>query len=249
MLEIKNLTVTRGKNKIINNLSFFASKGSFTAVLGKNGMGKSTLLSAIASLLPYEGEIYAENSLISRLSPRQRAKKLAFLPQLSPTPSITVRELAAYGRTPHLSFPYRLTREDEEKTDQALALAGVMHFANRSLDSLSGGERQRAFLAMTLAQDTPLLLLDEPTSYMDVCAEGAFFSLLRELTIREGKTVLSAMHDLSAAVRYAERILIVENGSAAFFGTVEECLAAHAIERHFGVRRHTDGNMHFFVSE
>ncbi len=246
MLEIKDLTVQRGKKTVLENLSFRVEQGSFTAVLGKNGAGKSTLLSAIASLLPHSGEIFFESTPLKTFSAKERAKRISFLPQMLESPPFTVEELVLCGRNPYLSFPYHPSAEDRETVEKILALTDTAMFRDRLVSTLSGGERQRAFLAMALAQGAPVLLLDEPTSYMDIAAETAFFSLLRSLSQKENKTVLAAMHNLANAVRYAEHILILDGGEAVFYGSREECLAEGIIERIFGVRRYSDGDMHFF---
>ncbi len=248
MLEVRNITVSHAEKTVLEKTSFVAERGSFTAVLGKNGAGKSTLLEALASLLPYEGEALWDRKPLGMLSVRERAKTMAFLPQMLRTPPFTVRELVSCGRSPYLSFAHRMNAEDVSAVEKALALTDTVSFADRLVSTLSGGERQRAFLAMALAQNAPILLLDEPTSYMDIAAESAFLALLSSLSKKENKTVLAVMHDLSFALRYADRILILECGKTAFFGTKEECLASRAIENVFGVRRYSDGDIHFFTS-
>ena len=249
MLNVKDLSVAYGKKTVLPPLSFALPRGSFTALLGKNGAGKSTLLSAIASLVPYTGKILLNGDDLASLSQNERAKRVSLLPQSLKAPPITVRELVGYGRSPHLSFPYRLDGAERERVEAALEKADMLPLAERLLPTLSGGERARAYLAMTAAQEAPLMLLDEPTASLDLSREGALMRTLSSLA-REGKTVLASMHDPSLAVRYADRILILaEDGSLAFFGAKEECLAASAIERAFSLSRHTDGRLIFFAHE
>lgn len=249
MLEIKDLSVAYGKKTVLPPLSLALPRGSFTALLGKNGAGKSTLLSAIASLVPYTGKILVGGEDIASLSQNERAKRVSLLPQSLKAPPITVRELVGYGRSPHLSFPYRLDGAERERVEAALEKADMLPLAERLLSTLSGGERARAYIAMTVAQQSPLMLLDEPMASLDLAREGALMRMLSSLA-QEGKTVLASMHDPSLALRYADRILILnEDGSRAFFGTREECLAASAIERAFSLSRHTDGDFVFFTHE
>ncbi len=249
MLEIKRLSVFYGKKRVLSELSLAFPSGSFTAILGKNGTGKSTLLSAVAGLASYTGDIRLDGDSLSALSLRERACRVAFLPQHLTAPPLLVRELVSYGRNPHLSFPYRLGKSDLEQVEYALLRADAASLAERPLDTLSGGERTRAYLAMIFAQSTSVLLLDEPASAMDIAREGALFRMLAE-EARGGKTVLASMHSLASALRFADRILILdENGECAFFGTREECLADAAIEKAFGVVRYTDGDIVFFAPQ
>lgn len=248
MLKTEGLSVLYGKKRILAPLSFHLKRGSFTAVLGKNGSGKSTLLSALGGALPYEGTILLAGEELSSLSPQNRARQIALLPQHLPAPAFTVRELAEKGRAPHLDLAFRLRKEDRAAADAALRRVGVSHLASRRLDTLSGGERQLAFLAAALAQSTPLLCLDEPTAFLDMEKESAFLETLLRLQQEEGKTVLTVMHDLAAAVRYADTVLILDGGELAFFGSTTECLDRGMIEKVFSLRRYTAHDRIFFAA-
>lgn len=246
MIRFENLSVTKSKKPILHDLSFSVKQGEITALLGKNGSGKSTLLSCVNGLCPYGGNIFLNGTDLASLSARERATRVAIFPQLLPNTPLTVKELTALGRTPYTGFTGRLSDADEEAIAKALATAGAEALSHRPCNTLSGGERQRAFLAMLLAQDTPLLLLDEPATFLDADAARSLCELLRTLTRDHGKTVLAVIHDLSAAVRLADRIVILENGTPAFVGTTEECLAARAIENAFSVTAHrADGRVFF----
>jgi iron complex transport system ATP-binding protein len=186
--------------------------------------------------MPYRGTVMLGGEDLRTVPPRRRARMAAILHQDMPAPRLTVRELAAFGREPYLDFTGRLREQDREAVDRALRDARVSGLAERRVDTLSGGERQRAYLAMVLAQETELLLLDEPGAHLDRTWEASFLELLTRL---EGRTVLLALHDLDAAVRYARDILVLEEGKLIFSGTVEECLQKEILEKTFCLRRYT----------
>jgi len=160
---------------------------------------------------------------------------VAVLAQASRPPAMTVEALVACGRNPYQAHQGKLSREDREHVERALELAGIARFRTQELRRLSGGERQRAFIAMTLAQDTDLIVLDEPTTYLDIRACHETMELVRRLNEEAGKTIVMVIHDLDLALRYSDRLLVMERGRASAAGTVEEVLATGAIERAFGV--------------
>lgn len=191
-LRTENLTVSYGAQTVLDGLSLALPAGKITALLGPNGCGKSTLLNCFSRLLtPDSGEILLDEKPIAGFSARQLARRLALLPQhhLSPE-GITVRELVSYGRSPWLSLWGRLSAEDNERVNVAMSQTRTRNLADRRLTQLSGGQRQRAFLAMVLAQDTPLILLDEPTTYLDINHQVELMRLMVELK-RQGKTVVT----------------------------------------------------------
>ena len=229
MLQCKNLSVS----SILEDVSFHAPHGSFTALLGKNGSGKSTLLSCLAAQRKFSGTVTVGTENLLTLSPADRAKRIALLPQIFPTPPLTVYELVCIGRNPHRPFGHVLRTEDRCVVEQSLMQTGIQTLSDRNLRTLSGGERQRAFLAMVLAQDADVLLLDEPTTYMDIHAEAEFAVLLRTLA-DAGKTLIVVLHDLNLAAKFSDRIL--ENGKLIFCGEKSDCLSAGVIEKAFSVR-------------
>ncbi|MBQ9133696.1 MAG: ABC transporter ATP-binding protein [Clostridia bacterium] len=247
MLQCNSVGVTLGGKEILSNVSFTLRQSAFTAVLGKNGSGKSTLAACICAQQKHTGQITLCGSDLASLPPRARAQRIAVLPQNVPTPNITVRELVSLGRNPYIGLSRRMGDEDFAAIDRALTRTDLGAFADRMLPTLSGGERQRAYLAMILAQDADVLLLDEPTTYMDIRAEAEFLQLLRALTA-EGKTLLVILHDLTLAAKYADDVLILEHGRQTFCGTKEECLKKCAIESTFSVRRiNVDGEVLFLA--
>jgi len=247
MLQIEHLSVTRGKRTVLSDICFSPRQGKITALLGKNGSGKTTLLSCVNRLCPYSGEILLNGSSLSRLSPRERARCVAIFPQILPETSFSVLELARLGRNPYVGPDGRLSPGDEEAVVRAMALADVSDLAHRPCHTLSGGERQRAFLALLLAQDSPVFLLDEPSTFLDADAARALYALLERLAREHGKTVVAVMHDLSTAVALADDILLLDGGRVAFSGDVQGCLASGILESVFSVSAHRceDGSVFF----
>ena len=246
MLEIKNLSVSVRQKNILQSLSLSLDEGKLTVLIGKNGCGKSTLISCIGGMRPYTGEIHLDGAPISSLTPRDRARRIAILPQLLKTPHMSVERLVSLGRTPHLALTERISEADTAAIEGALASVGIADLRDRFADELSGGERQKAYLAMTLAQEASILILDEPTTYMDVAVSHGFMEQLSRLKDQQKKTVLAVMHDLNCALRYADRVAVMDEGRIVFHGTTDACLATDVIERTFGVVRHEIDGRCFF---
>jgi iron complex transport system ATP-binding protein len=204
-------------------------------LIGPNGAGKSTLLRAIAGLVPYEGSIVLDDAEVGALGRRELAQRLAFVPQapLLP-PEMRVGEYVLLGRTPHIgAFGYESQR-DFDVADEALARLDLQPLATRPLRTLSGGERQRVVLARALAQDAPLLVLDEPTAALDVGRQQQVLELVSELRERGELTVISAMHDLTLAGQYADRLLLLSHGSLVAEGPPAEIATEALISAHYG---------------
>ena len=250
MLEIHDLSVRLGGKQILESVSFGLRPGGLTALVGRNGSGKSTLLACVNGQLPCTGIMTACGSDLARVSARQRAKAVAILPQHWNAPHITVREMAAFGRNPYLDITGRLGQVDRDAINAALEAADAASLGDRYVDTLSGGERQRAALAMILAQDTPVVLLDEPTAHMDQCYEAAFLEKLQQLASERNRTILAVLHDLSQAVQYARDMLVLDGGRLVFCGTTEDCLNGQILEKTFSLNRYTvpdgDGTRSFF---
>ncbi len=227
-----------GRHTVLEQISFSLPEGSFTVLVGPNGSGKSTLLSCLAGQLPYQGQIWAGDFNWSHCSARKRAETVAFLPQSVRAPDISVRDLISFGRAPYRTGLRSLSHRDLQLIETALRRTGLEPLACRQVSCLSGGERQRAFLAMLLAQDTPLLFLDEPTASLDPEHREQLLQLLRQLAEKDGKTVLAVLHDLPAAVRYAHRLLVLQEGRLCFDGSPGEFLDRKVAETVFRVRQH-----------
>lgn len=247
MLEIKQLSARVGNQDFLRGISLTLPKGTLTALVGRNGSGKSTLLNCIGGVRAYHGNILLGGEDLSKLPPRARAQRLSLLPQNLSSPHITVAELATLGRSPYVDLGHRLTVADKAAVKQAMETAGVTALADRFLDELSGGEKQRAYLAMILAQETELLLLDEPTTHMDAACGDSFLRCLAALR-QQGRTLLVVMHDLTEAVRYADCIVVMEQGRIVFAGNTGECLACGALEQTLHVRRYEAEGRSFFAA-
>ena len=249
MLELHNVSVKIEKKQILREVSFSLRSHRLTALVGRNGSGKSTLLSCVNQQLPYTGEISEGGKNLALIPPRERAKAVAILPQILPMPHVTAWEMAAFGRTPYLDFTGRLTDKDCQIVSTALKDAAAAELAERHVDTLSGGEQQRVQLAMILAQNTPIALLDEPTSHMDQSNETAFLELLQDLKRRKKKTFLVILHDLSLAAEYADDLIILDGGEVIYSGTKAECLGREIIEKTFGLKRYTAEGKIFFSAK
>lgn len=244
MLKFDTLSVFYGKKQVLFDISASIERGKFTAIIGRNGSGKSTLLSALTSQTAYSGKILLDGRDISSIDRRERAKMISFLPQNLPVTQFTVGETVAFGREPHISF--KLTDADLGIVEKSLEKCGISHLRDKKLTEISGGERQMAYLSMMLAQDADLMLLDEPTTYMDAPNARDFLKILAKERGR-GKTVAAVMHDLTSAAKYADDILLIDGGKVVFKGTKEKCLEEKAIENVMEVESHKleDGRVVF----
>ena len=246
MIKMTDINVTLGKKHILKNIDLNIKPHTITAVIGKNGSGKSTLVSAINGTVNYTGRMLFAGQDIRILPQREKAKLISVLPQVLSTPHITVEELVKMGRNPYVDIGKRCTPQDTQAVSDAMAAMGITDMKYRYLDSISGGERQKAYLAMILAQQTRLMVLDEPATYMDMAYERQFMETLTTLQKTLHKTVVVVMHNLSTAVKYANRIVVMDGGTVAFEGTTQECLEAQMIEKTFGVKKHiSDGEIFF----
>ncbi|MBX8491263.1 Fe(3+) dicitrate ABC transporter ATP-binding protein FecE [Pseudomonas cichorii] len=237
ILQAQQLDIGYGDTRIVQALSFSPPPGKVTALIGPNGCGKSTLLKAFARILtPQAGKLSLDGQAYAQLSPRELARKIAFLPQVLPIPEgVSVRQLAAYGRSPHNSLWGRLSGADRSSVDQALQRMELETLAERPLSDLSGGQRQRAWLAMVLAQDAAIVLLDEPTTYLDISHQVELLDLMRQLSA-EGKTVITVLHDINQACRYADHLAVMQAGRLVASGTPDEVLDAELVSRVFDVQ-------------
>lgn len=236
-LEFQKISTAYGKKAVLEDISFAVESGTITVLLGRNGVGKTTLLRCLTGRKkPEKGTILLDGQDATRLTPDQRSRMVAFLPQELPAPGVTVWELAAFGRAPRLGLAGKLQKEDAQAVDTALSAVGMETYAHRLVDSLSGGERKKAFLAMILAQDTPLVVLDEPTAHLDAAGRFELLGLLERLCRDTGKSFLVVMHELPEALGFADRVAVLHEGGLAFHGTPEEFLAQGVAERCFGIR-------------
>ncbi|MBW4477630.1 MAG: ABC transporter ATP-binding protein [Tolypothrix brevis GSE-NOS-MK-07-07A] len=236
-IETRNLTLGYDGATIIKSLDLTISKGQITALVGANGCGKSTLLRGLARLLkPNKGSVYLDAADIFKISTKDIAKKLGILTQ-GPVPpeGLTVKDLVVCGRFPYQNWLQQWTKEDERLVDIALEITRMKELAERELDTLSGGQRQRAWIAMSLAQDTDILLLDEPTTFLDLAHQIEVLDLLWELNQNQGRTLVMVLHDLNQACRYADYLVAVKEGQVFATGEPELVMTEEMVKEVFGL--------------
>lgn len=235
-------TVTIGytAHPVVERLSLTIAHGSVTALVGPNGSGKSTLLRGLARLLAISaGVMYLDGKALSTLPTSAVARQLAMLPQGPSTPpGLTVAELVEQGRYPHAGPLRMLRHQDHTAIRDAMALTDTAQFATRSLESLSGGERQRAWIALALAQDTPILLLDEPTTFLDIGHQLEVLELVRRLNRERDMTIVLVLHDLNQAAHYADRMMVLNQGQIIADGPPAMVMTSALLSQVFGVRAH-----------
>lgn len=236
-LTTRKLTLSYDKNSIVAGLDLAIPTGQMTALVGPNGCGKSTLLRGLARLLkPQSGTVYLDGKAIAQLSTKEVAKRIGILPQSPSAPEgLTVRELIAQGRYPHQTWLQQWSQEDEQMLKQAIAMTDLAPFAERPLDTLSGGQRQRAWIAMTLAQNTDILLLDEPTTFLDLAHQIEVLDLLYDLNRDRGRTIVMVLHDLNLACRYADNLIALRNGQVFAQGTATQVMTETMLREVFGL--------------
>lgn len=237
-LTTRKLTLAYDNAAIIADVDFVIPASKITALVGPNGCGKSTLLKGLARLLkPKNGVVYLDSVSIFKLSTKDVAKRLGILPQGPVAPEeLTVRELVAQGRYPHQGWLQQWSQEDERCTQQALTITGMTELAERPLDNLSGGQRQRAWIAMTLAQNTDILLLDEPTTFLDLAHQIEVLDLLCELNQTQNRTIVMVLHDLNQACRYADYLVAMRQGQIVAQGTPTEVMTETIVQDVFGLK-------------
>jgi iron complex transport system ATP-binding protein len=245
-LSTDDLSAGYGSRVLIPDLTLELEHGAITAIIGPNGCGKSTLLKTLAGLLePVGGSVLLHGRDIVRLSTREIARELAVLPQAPVVPSrLSVKTLVEQGRYPHVGPLGMLRERDDEAVSRALEATGITELAARDVDELSGGERQRAWIALALAQETPALLLDEPTTYLDIGYQLEVLELIRELNRERGLSVAMVLHDLNHAARFSDRIIAMKDGRIVADGTPRAVVDSELVLNVFEVEgrvMHDDG--------
>lgn len=236
MFSINALCLSYQHKIILPDLTLNIPAGKIIGLVGENGSGKSTLLKSLAKLLPpTQGEIFYQQDNIRQLSYKHYARLISFLPQQHFVPEgIRVRELVSYGRAPYLNWWGKLSRADEEKVSEAMMLTQTIDLAEEFASNLSGGQRQRVFIAMVLAQDTPTVLLDEPTTYLDLNHQIELMRLLRHLQT-QGKTIITVLHDLNQACRYCDELIVLKAGRLLAQGQPSDIMTAELLQRAFDI--------------
>ncbi len=235
-----DLSLSYGNTEIVTKLNLSIPEGKITSIIGPNGCGKSTVLKALARVLPPKsGAVYLDGKAISKQSNIEIAQKLAILPQTPQAPSgLTVEELVAFGRYPHQRGFGTLSAFDKDKINMALNITNMTNFIDRDIDALSGGQRQRVWIAMALAQDTELILLDEPTTYLDLVHQLEVLQLLQKLNIDENRTIVMVIHELNMASRFSDNIIAMKDGNIVAEGTPQQIMTSDMMKAVFSIDAH-----------
>lgn len=238
LLESKHLFGGYSKQSIVKDVSLSLHKGEWLSLVGANGSGKSTLLRLFSRILtPQTGAVLLDGKAIHQQSAQSVARQLAILPQQQVVPSgLTVRQLVSLGRTPHQPWwQWDLSLEDREMVNTAIAQTQLTEFSDRPVEHLSGGERQRAFLALTLAQDPQVLLLDEPTTFLDLHHQLELLELLKTLNHERQLSIITVLHDINLAVRYSDRLAMLKKGEIVAIGTPDQSITPENLRQVFDV--------------
>lgn len=253
MLKVNSLSLKYDNTTIIDDITFNVEKRSITTIIGPNGCGKSTLLKALSKNKKInKGSIVINSTNIEQASPKALAKKVSILPQNPIVPNdFTARDLVEYGRYPHLGWTGRLKKHDYEIIDWAIRKVRIEHLQHRKVMTMSGGERQRAWIAMALAQQPEFLLLDEPTTYLDICYQFEVLELVKKLNKSINLTIIMVLHDLNQAARYSDKIIIIDKGKIYNEGSPQETITKKALEEVFNLKvkilNDTENNCPFFI--
>ncbi len=237
-IQVRNLNFYYGKFHALKNINLDIAKNQVTAFIGPSGCGKSTLLRTLSRLMsPVEGSVFLDGEQIQRFASKEVARRVGLLAQNATTPGdITVQELVSRGRYPHQPLFTRWRQEDDRAVQRAMKATGVADLALQSVDTLSGGQRQRAWIAMVLAQETAIMLLDEPTTWLDISYQIDVLELLSELNREQGYTLAAVLHDLNQACRYATHLIALRDGKIVAQGAPKEIVTAELIEAVYGLR-------------
>lgn len=249
MIEIQNITVSFQQRTVLKNISLAFDPGKINVIVGPNGSGKSTLLRSALGMIPIEsGKVLYDGVSLDEMSVRGIARKCAYLPQGRNIPSIKVRNMVLHSRFAYLSYPRRYTKEDYRIVDEALCRADAFDLADLYMETLSGGQRQKVYIAMALAQNTETIIMDEPTTYLDIDHQLGLMEASKKLA-QDGKAVVLVLHDLCLAMRVADIITILSNGHLQITDNPEKVFQSAIINQEFGVsfkRFKTDSGWHYF---
>lgn len=234
----RNITIVYGKKNVIQDLTIEIPRGKIVTIIGQNGCGKSSLLKTVSrAVIPKKGEVIYDDKKISEYPRKFLAQKIAYLAQSHNSPEdIDVRTLVSYGRYPYSRFGRRRTGEDERLIGHALTMTGLAGMQDRILTTLSGGERQRAWIAMTICQEPEILILDEPTTYLDISYQVEVLEIVRRLNKELGITIVMVLHDLNLAARYSDYLYAIKNGGLFAAGEAQEVITEENLEEIFEIK-------------
>lgn len=235
MIELKNMDAGYGKQVRVQGVNVKFRQGELTAVVGPNGSGKSTIMKSIVGLCQvFTGTVWIQGEPAADMGNKKIATLVSYLPQNRNLPAITAQKMVLHGRFPYLSYPRHYSDEDRQQVKLAMEKLGIWEQRHQYMANLSGGERQKVYLAMALAGDTKGFLLDEPTTWLDICYQIEFMNLLRDLR-DEGRTIAVILHDLNAALQYADRIVVMDKGHAVAVDTPENIYQSRILEQVFHI--------------
>ena len=250
MISMTDLHASYEGAEILHGINAAFPEGKISVIMGPNGCGKSTTLRSLVRMVPeMSGSLTLDGQDLGSLTPRELARRIAYLPQSRNVPDISVERLVLHGRFPYLSYPRRYRKEDREKVTQALEWVGLKDLKERKMENLSGGQRQKAYLAMALAQDTEVILMDEPTTFLDIKNQFEMLDRARSLA-NGGKTVIMILHDFESILHYADHVVLVAAGRVLATGDAETVLRSPEVKRAFGVEPcfyETDDGLHCYV--
>ena len=236
-MEVRNLFFSYGKNKVLKDTSFKIEEGKITTIMGANGCGKSTLFNLMTkNLYPRKGNIFLHGKNIQNLALKEFARKVSIVHQYNTSADdITVERLVSFGRTPHMKMMQSRSDEDEKLIDWAMGVTNVEKYRDREVSRLSGGQRQRVWIAMALAQNTKILFLDEPTTYLDIRYQIEILELVKKLNQEYGITIIMVLHDINQAIHFSDRIIGLKDGHVAAEGTPDEIITTECIRELYGI--------------
>ena len=248
MIELSHISTGYGIKIILNDVSVAFEKGKLTSIIGANGCGKSTLLKTILGILPSKsGNITIDGARLKEMSRNDIARRIAYLSQEKNTPDMTVEQLVLHGRFPHLSYPRRYKDQDRVIAVGVMEQMGIVEYAHKPLYSLSGGMKQNSYIAMALAQETDYILLDEPTTYLDIAHQLELMKILRSLA-DSGKGIVAVMHDLPMAFTFSDKIILINDGRIVDDERPEKIYERNVIDKVFGIAldRSKDGRSYSY---
>ena len=235
MLRVNDVCSAYEGKEVLHQVSLHLQPGKITVLVGPNGCGKSTLLKTMNGIVERtRGEIRINGKNIEAYRPGELAQQIAYLPQNRNVPDITVKRMVLHGRFPYLTYPRRYRRMDIKMAENAIRQMGMEAYADTNMQQLSGGMQQKVYIAMALAQDTPIIMMDEPTSFLDIVHQIHLMEIAKELS-GQGKTVVLVLHDLSMALRTADQVIVLKNGEVRGSGTPEEIFESRILEEVFGL--------------
>lgn len=239
-IKAMDIQVKYGEKEVLKNVDFHVEDGEIVTIIGPNGSGKSTLIKALSRCIkPSKGYIYLDGKDLFKTPTREVAQRVAILPQIkNVSADITVKDLVSYGRYPHLRFGQKLKKQDHEIVEWAIEKTGLMNLKDRYIANLSGGERQRGWIAMSLAQKPDILLLDEPTTFLDISYQLEILELIKELNQSLKLTVVMVLHDLNQAARYSDNMFVLREGKVWQRGKPNQVLESKLLKDVFGIKGH-----------